>query len=131
MLLITNFVNDLTVLVEGAGISPLVFLLGVVVLYLVLGMFMEALSMMVVTIPFLFPIAQALGIHPVWFGVLIVKLSELAVITPPVGINLFTVVSASDGKVGVRAIYVGVLPFVLIDFLVLGILFDIGRVSCR
>lgn len=122
MLLITNFVNDLTALVEGAGITPLVFIMGVVVLYLVLGMFMEALSMMVVTIPFLFPIAQALGIHPVWFGVLLVKLSELAVITPPVGINLFTVVSASEGKISVRDIYGGVLPFVFIELLVVALL---------
>lgn len=129
LLLVTNFVSELTSMVQGAGITPLGFILGVVVLYLVLGCFMEALSMIVVTLPFLFPIARSLGIDPIWFGVLVVKLSELAVITPPVGINLFTVVGASEGQVSSRHIYRGVLPFVLLELLVLALLITFPGIS--
>ena len=129
LLLVTNFVNQLTVLVQDAGITSLTFILGVVVLYLILGMFMEALSMIVVTLPFLFPVAKGLGIDPVWFGVLVVKLAELAVITPPVGINLFTVVGASDGAVNTRDVYRGVLPFVLLEVAVLALLIAVPELS--
>jgi C4-dicarboxylate transporter DctM subunit len=121
-LLLSNFVNELTALVQGAGVSPMAFIVAVVLLYLVLGMFMEALSMLVVTLPFLFPIAKSLGIDPIWFGVLVVKLAEVAVISPPVGINLFTVVGASDGAVSTNQIYRGIWPFLLIELVVLSLL---------
>jgi len=128
-LLLTNFVTQLTAWVQDAGVTPMMFVLGVVILYLVLGMFMEALSMLVVTLPFLFPIAKSLGIDPVWFGVLVVKLAEIAVITPPVGINLFTVVGASEGAVSTRDLYRGVLPFVLIEIVVLALLIAVPDLS--
>jgi TRAP-type C4-dicarboxylate transport system permease large subunit len=92
-------------------------------------MFMEALSMMVVTLPFLFPIAKGIGIDPIWFGVLVVKLAELAVITPPVGINLFTVVGAAEGEVTTRDVYRGVLPFVLLELVVLALLIAVPELS--
>ncbi|MFA5521147.1 MAG: TRAP transporter large permease subunit [Castellaniella sp.] len=122
LLLITGFVDDLTEFFLDIGVTPMRFIIGVVVLYAILGMFMEALSMMVVTVPFLFPIAKNMGVDPVWFGVLVVKLSELAVISPPVGINLFTVVGASDGVVKMKDIYKGIIPFVFAEFIVIALL---------
>lgn len=122
LLTISGFIPVLTGLVEDAGVTPLGFMLMVVALYLVLGMFMESLSLMVVTVPFLFEIAIGLGIDPVWFGVVVVKLAEIAVITPPVGINLYAVLAAGEGRIESRRLFVGVLPFVLIDVAVLGLI---------
>ena len=66
-------------------------LLAVIVLYLILGMFMETLSMMVATMPIIAPIMVQAGYDPIWFGIMIIILMELAMITPPVGINLYVI----------------------------------------
>jgi len=128
-LLLTNFVTQLTAWVQDVGVTPLIFVLAVVILSIVLGMFTEALSKLVVRLPFLFPIAKSPGIDPVWFGVLVVRPAEIAVITPPVGINLFTVVGASDGAVTTRDPYRGVLPFVLIEIVVPALLIAVPDLS--
>ncbi len=80
---------------KAASLSPVLVFTLMLLLYLVLGMFLEALSMMVVTVPLLYPVAIALGIPPLAFGVIVVLAVEAAQITPPVGINLFAV-----GKIG-------------------------------
>lgn len=98
---------------QASALSPLLVFTLMVLLYLVLGMFLEALSMMVVTVPLLYPLAVALGIPPLAFGILVVLAVEAAQITPPVGINLFTVAKIGEVPFGQmsRAIvpYVGLL----------------------
>jgi TRAP-type C4-dicarboxylate transport system permease large subunit len=121
-LLVAGFVPKLNDFAIQLGVTPYTFLSLIIILYLLLGMFMEALSMLVVTVPILFPIATSIGINPIWFGVIVVKLAEIAVITPPVGINLYAVIGASGGRVGSQSIFIGVLPFVAIDLIVLGLL---------
>jgi len=122
LLLTTGFVTDLTNLIRGSAVSPYAYLALIVILYLALGMIMDPISMMVMTLPFVFPVVKALGFDPIWFGVIMVKLIELGAITPPVGINLFAVVSASDGKVSVDDLYKGIGPFIVIELVVLAIL---------
>ena len=78
--------------------------------------------MMVVTLPFLFPVVVALNIDPIWFGIVLVKLIEISVVTPPVGINLFAVMGAVGGKADFRHVAVGVIPFIVFDLCVLGLL---------
>jgi C4-dicarboxylate transporter, DctM subunit len=78
-------------LIAELGLTPNQTLVAVVVFYVILGMFMESLTMMVATVPIITPVIVALGFDPVWFGVLIMLLVETAMITPPVGINLFVV----------------------------------------
>jgi C4-dicarboxylate transporter DctM subunit len=99
--------------IHSTALPSLVVFTLMVLLYLVLGMFLEALSMMVVTVPLLYPVAAALGIPPLAFGVIVVLAVEAAQITPPVGINLFTVAKIGDVPFGqmARAIvpYVGLL----------------------
>jgi tripartite ATP-independent transporter DctM subunit len=128
-LLITGFMPTLTRMIIEFGVTPFLFIAMVVALYLVLGMFMETLSMMVITVPFLYPVVETLGIDPIWFGIIVVKLAEIAVITPPVGINLYAVMGASDGLVGARDVFIGVLPFVFLDLIVLGILLAVPEFS--
>ncbi|NDH54092.1 MAG: TRAP transporter large permease [Betaproteobacteria bacterium] len=91
--------------------SPLVTLLWVIVFYLILGCFMETLSMMIATVPIIAPVVFALGYDPVWFGILVILLIETAMITPPVGINLF-VVQGLRKRGGLNDVIIGTLPFV-------------------
>ncbi|MGQ9694811.1 MAG: TRAP transporter large permease [Thermodesulfobacteriota bacterium] len=111
-------VNDL---ILGLKLSPGELLLGVIVFYVILGMFMETLSMMVATVPIITPIMVKAGFDPVWFGVLIVILIETAMITPPVGINLYVVQGLrKSGRI--NDVIIGALPFVLAMFAMLAII---------
>ncbi|MFN0300028.1 MAG: TRAP transporter large permease [Burkholderiales bacterium] len=103
------------------GLTPTQLLLAVIVFYLVLGMFMETLSMMVATVPIIAPIMFKAGFDPIWFGVLIVILMELAMITPPVGINLY-VVQGLRKRGKIDDVIVGAAPFVVTMLVMVAIL---------
>lgn len=108
--------NALTSAITDLGVSPVTMLLILVVLYLALGCFMETLSMMITTIPIVAPVMFALGYDPVWLGIVIIILVEVALITPPVGLNLFVVQSLrSSGSM--NDVMIGSIPFV---FMLLG-----------
>ena len=92
-------------------------LLALIVFYLVLGMFMDTLSMMVATIPLTFPVVTALGVDPIWFGIFIVLMCELGLITPPVGMNLFVVQGIRPDKGGIDDVILGALPYAVIMIL--------------
>lgn len=128
-LVLSGFVSDLTALVTGSGLSAGGFILLMVLMYFLLGMFIDPLSMLVMTVPFVFPVIQAYGMDPIWFGVILCKMIEIGVITPPVGLNLFAVVSASEGKVSIGEIYLGILPFILVELLVLLLLILVPEIS--
>ena len=107
--------------ITGLGWSPMAMLLAIVVFYVILGCFMETLSMMITTIPIVAPIMTALGFDPVWTGIVIIILVETALITPPVGLNLFVVQSLrKSGSIG--AVINGSLPFVASLFLLIALL---------
>ena len=93
-----------------AGLSPYVLLIAIIVLYLILGCFMEFVSMMVLTLPIIYPLLIAMGFDPIWWGVVMVVLLETAQITPPVGINVFTIKSVAP-DIPIGTIFKGVLPF--------------------
>lgn len=119
-LVFSNFVNliglpnALSQLITDLGMGPNLVILTILLIYLVLGMFMESLSMILLTVPIFFPIVTQLGFDPVWFGIFVVMVTELSLITPPVGLNLFVIKSVID-DVSVSAIYSGIWPFVLAD----------------
>lgn len=85
-------------------------------------MFVDSVSLLVIAVPFLYPISQSLGIDAIWFAVLVIKLIEIAAITPPVGLNLYAVLAAADGKIRAGALFKGVLPFILIEFVILALI---------
>lgn len=128
-LISAGFVPELTAIVSGAEITAGHFLAIMFVVYIVLGMFIDGASMAVITLPFVYPIAQDLGIDGIWFGVIFVKLVEIGAITPPIGINLFAVVSASDGQVNIGDVMRGIWPFILVELAVLGIIFAVPALS--
>lgn len=110
--------RQLTELIEGSGLSPFGTLLLVIALYLVLGFFIETLSLMVATIPIVVPIMAGLGYDKVWFGILLIVLIEMALITPPVGLNLFVVQGARKSG-SINQVIVGAVPYVLMMILMI------------
>jgi tripartite ATP-independent transporter DctM subunit len=104
---------ELSSLLDGLGLSPLGLILVVVCIYIVLGFFIETLSLMVVTIPIIVPLVVAQGFDPIWFGILMIVLIEMALITPPVGLNLYVVQGARrSGRMS--EVMLGAIPFVLV-----------------
>jgi tripartite ATP-independent transporter DctM subunit len=99
-------------LIAELGLTPNQTLVAVVVFYVILGMFMESLTMMVATVPIITPVIVALGFDPVWFGILIMLLVETAMITPPVGINLFVVQGIREHG-PLHEVMLGSAPFVV------------------
>ncbi|WP_347486016.1 TRAP transporter large permease [Vandammella animalimorsus] len=111
----------LTDAITGLGLSPMWMLLALVLFYIVLGCFMETLSMMITTVPIVAPVMMALGFDPVWLGIVIIVLVETALITPPVGLNLFVVQSLRP-EGSMQAVIYGALPFVLALFAMVALL---------
>jgi len=100
----------------GLDVPTMVILLLILLLYFVLGMFMDSIAMLVITVPVVFPIITMLGIDPIWFGILTVLTVELGLVTPPVGMNVF-VIKAMAPHVTLGEIYRGVTPFIIADLL--------------
>ena len=107
--------------VADAGLAPWQFFVLITLVYLVLGMFIEGVSMMLITVPVLFPTILALGFDPVWFGVILVVFIELGALTPPMGLNLFAIQSVAGGRISLPTIIRGSMPFagVMLAFLML------------
>jgi C4-dicarboxylate transporter, DctM subunit len=114
---LTGVVDELTAWVTSFGLSVTGLLLLLILFYLALGMFMDVLSMQVLTIPITYPIVTALGVDPIWYGVFVVLMCELALITPPVGMNLFVVQSVRKDGGNISDVMWGVVPFILIMML--------------
>ncbi len=107
--------------IETAALTPTAVLVLVLVFYIVLGCFMDAMSMILLTVPLLTPVALALDWDLVWFGILVVTVAEIGLITPPIGMNLF-VVQAAAGNVPQRVVLAGIVPFILADIVRLALI---------
>jgi len=112
----TTMPQDLKDFVASFNIHPLAVIVAICLMYVVLGTAMETLSMILLTVPIFFPLVQSLGFDPIWFGVLIVCVAEISMITPPVGLNIF-VLSSVVPDVKTTDIWRGVMPFVAADVL--------------
>jgi tripartite ATP-independent transporter DctM subunit len=115
-LTITQTPQKVTEFLTGLGLGRYGVLALIMVMYLVLGCLMDALAMIILTVPIIFPVIKELGFDPIWFGVIIVMTVELGLIHPPVGMNIFVIKSVvEDAKIA--TIFYGVLPFILTDIL--------------
>ncbi len=129
-----NFVNftsmpvDLKEWITHLGLSPVMIVAAMMVIYVILGTVMEELTLVLLTIPLFFPIVVALGFDPVWFGVLIVMVIQIGLISPPVGMNLF-VINTLLPRVGLGNIFRGVWSFVLVQVIMLAILVAFPQLS--
>jgi C4-dicarboxylate transporter, DctM subunit len=114
--------------ISGLGLTPLETMLIIILFYLILGMFMETLSMMLTTVPIVFPIVAHLGYDPVWFGIMITVLMETALITPPIGVNLYVVHGIRKaGKF--NDVAVGAAPFVVAMLVMIAMLLAIPELA--
>ncbi len=118
----SNFVNlaglpdALKGAVTGFGLPPMGVMLMILLVYIVLGTIFESLSMLLLTVPIFFPLATSLGFDPVWFGIIVVVVTEISLITPPVGLNVF-VLKGVVGDVTTGTIFRGVTPFWIMDII--------------
>lgn len=110
-------------------LSPYMYLAAFAVLYLILGMFVEPIAIMVMTLPVMFPILVKSGFDPIWLGVISVKLAEISLLTPPVGLNVYVVRSSSPIPLTLEEAFAGVTPFILIDVVTLGLLIAFPAIS--
>ena len=124
----TSMPNDLRDFVAQYQISPMMVMIAICVIYVVLGTAMEELSMILLTVPIFFPLVVGLGFDPVWFGIIIVVVVEIGLISPPVGMNMFVVRSLLP-NVSTATIFRGVTPFVVADIVRLAILVAFPAIS--
>ncbi len=133
-LVFANFINftsmprDLQHFVERFALHPAVVVAAMCAIYVILGTAMEELSMILLTVPVFFPVVVSLGLDPVWFGILIVVVVEIGLISPPVGMNLF-VINALLPQVPTPTLFRGVMPFVVADVVRLAILIAFPIIS--
>jgi C4-dicarboxylate transporter DctM subunit len=120
-LTITQTPQHVTQFLSGLGVGPYGVLALILLMYLALGCLMDAMAMIILTVPIVFPVVTALGFDPIWFGVVIVVTVELGLIHPPVGMNVFVIKSVIK-DVSMATIFAGVLPFVATDLIRLAIL---------
>nr|WP_321507119.1 TRAP transporter large permease subunit [uncultured Celeribacter sp.] len=108
--------------VVGMGVSPLLLILAIAVLYLILGMFLEPIGAMLLTLPILLPLVETAGIELLWFGVLVAKLLEIGMITPPIGLNVFVLKGVMGDRVPIGTIFAGVSRFILADLVIIALM---------
>jgi tripartite ATP-independent transporter DctM subunit len=126
-MIFANFVNVagilelLDSLIKFMNLSPYGVLFFIIFIYFVLGMFLESMSMMLLTIPLFYPLIVSQGFDPIWFGIIVVVVIEIGLITPPVGMNVF-ILRSTLPDVSVTTIFKGVAPFVLADVVRLAVL---------
>ena len=120
-LTVTQTPQKLTEFLTGLGLGRYGVLALIMLMYLVLGCLMDALAMIILTVPIVFPVIKELGFDPIWFGVIIVMTVELGLIHPPVGMNIFVIKSVIE-DVKISTIFYGVLPFIVTDLMRLVIL---------
>ncbi len=120
-LTITQTPQKVTEFLTGLGIGRYGVLALILLMYLVLGCLMDAMAMIILTVPIIFPVIKQLGFDPIWFGIIIVMTVELGLIHPPVGMNIFVIKSViEDTKIS--TIFYGVLPFIITDLIRLALL---------
>ncbi len=125
---ITTMPNDLKAFVDRFNVNPILVVAAICAIYVLLGTAMEELSMILLTIPVFFPVVMHLGFDPIWFGILIVVVVEIGLISPPVGMNLF-VLKTLLPQVSTGTVFRGVTPFIVADVVRLAILIAFPAIS--
>ncbi len=120
-LAVTTIPYVLSEYISGLPLPPLAVMAAIMLLYLVLGCFLDTAAMTVLTVPIFFPIAMGLGFDPLWFGVLIVIAMEMGLITPPIGMNVFVIAGIAP-DVPMQTIFKGIIPFLIADIFLVAIL---------
>ena len=120
-IVLTQFPNLLAEWVSAAGLAPVWILLAVTLLYFVLGTFLDEVSTILVTVPVTLPLITGIGFDGIWFGIFVTVMCTIGLISPPTGMTVF-VIQAQNPEIPVARIYLGTLPFLVADFVLVGLL---------
>jgi tripartite ATP-independent transporter DctM subunit len=121
-LVLTNVTPTFVNLIAESGLNKYLVLLMIVVMFLILGMILDPIGMLLLSLPFVFPLAMRLGFDPVWFGIICVIMVEIALVTPPVGFNCFILRQVAGDMVKLKDVFLGTLPFVIMSLFVVALL---------
>lgn len=113
--------------ISGLPLSPLAIVAVIALGYLILGFFMDQMAIIALTVPVTLPVVEALGFDPIWFGILVILLAEIGLITPPLGLNVFVV--AKTSRLSVESVFMGAVPFAIAIFLVGILLFFFPEIA--
>ena len=114
--------------IETLPLGPTAILIVILLIYLVMGCALDSLAMIILTVPIFFPVIAALGFDPIWFGIVVVMVVELGLITPPIGMNVF-IIKGIAPEVPLGTIYRGVLPFVIAQILLIALLVAVPKIA--
>lgn len=126
---LTGLTGHIVTLTEYYELSQWSILLVIVLLYLVMGMFLDPLGIMLLTLPFVIPLVDGMGLDLIWFGVIVVKLLEIGLISPPMGLNVFVISGVVGKDAPVHLVFRGVVMFLVMDLMVLGLLLAFPTIS--
>lgn len=124
----TQLTSGLVTWIEGLGLQPWMVIVALVLFYVILGCVLESIAMMLITVPVFLPLIIQLGYDPVWFGVLLVVVIEIGLVTPPVGLNIF-VIHAQVPEIPLSSIYLGILPFLAAAFVLIALLLTVPEMA--
>lgn len=124
----TRLPDTLLAIAQQAELSPAAVMLVIVLLYIVMGCFLEGIGMVLITVPVFLPVVVGYGFDPIWFGVLVAVLVELGLITPPVGMNLF-IIKAQAPRMAMGMLYRSIAPFLLAPVVLVGLLFAVPQLA--
>jgi len=118
---ITRLPTAVSEFLTGLPVAPVIIIIGIIIMYLIIGMFIDMIAAMFLTLPIILPAIEALGYDPIWFGVLLVFLCEVALVTPPFGISLFIIKGAVPDS-DIKEIIQGSIPFIIGDLVIIALL---------
>jgi C4-dicarboxylate transporter DctM subunit len=119
---LTGVAGEIVGAVQAADLNVVVLMLAIAAIYLLLGMFLDPIGIMVLTLPLLVPLVEGYGLDLIWFGVVVIKLLEIGLITPPVGLNVFVIASVVGREVPIDRIFSGIMRFLTVDVIVLALI---------
>jgi len=126
---LTGVANEVVNWIGAQGMSQAAVLLAITGLYLILGMFLDSMGILLLTLPVMVPLVEGMHINLIWFGVIVVKLLEIGLITPPVGFNCFVIHSVVAGRVPLQEIFIGIWRFLMMDLVVMGLILAFPMIS--
>ena len=127
-LAVTRLPFELANVIAALPLNRYFLLTIIIVTYLLIGSVMDAMAMILLTVPIFFPLAMSLGFDPIWFGIIIVRVFEMAAITPPVGMNVY-VIHGVAGDVPMHTIFRGIVPFLIADICHVALLVAVPQIA--
>ena len=126
---LTGLANEITFWIESTDASIFVVIGLIVVMYIFLGMFLDPIGIILLSLPLTIPIVEAYGLSLIWFGVVVVKLLEIGLVTPPIGLNVFVIKSIVDKTIKLESIFKGVGFFLIAEVFVLALIICVPTIS--